>query len=298
MLNRSELPRISIVTPVFNRVEFLEDTIVSVISQGYPDLEYIIIDGGSTDGSLEIIKKYEKAISVVISEPDKGMYAAIQKGFDRSTGEIMAWLNSDDKYKPGSLFMTASIFNDTGVEWISGMSSLFNKDGYCVKTNNLTKWSKSLFWFNDFSWIQQESIFWKRSLWERSGGYVSTDLKYAGDFELWCRFFDHAELYSIYTSLAGFRLHGSQITAEFKSEYETEATNIAGKLIHVKSADKRKYYRLSIFKWLQKAARFSIIFIFLEPFLAKLVEKLHTFPGVIRYNFTEQKWEIASKKRR
>jgi glycosyltransferase involved in cell wall biosynthesis len=292
------LPKISIVTPVFNRVKFLEETILSVISQGYPNLEYIIIDGGSTDGSLELIKKYEKSISVIISEPDKGMYDAIQKGFNLSTGEIMAWLNSDDLFKPGSLFMIASIFNDTRVEWITGMGSLYNGEGYCVKTNNLSKWSKSLYWFNDYSWIQQESVFWKRLLWERSGGRINTDLKYAGDFELWCRFFDHAELYSVYTSFAGFRLHGSQISSEFKKEYEAEAATVAGKFMPATSLEKRKYYRLSVFKWLHRAVKVTLIFKFLEPFLAKVVEKLHAFPNVIRYNFNEVKWEIATKKRK
>jgi glycosyltransferase involved in cell wall biosynthesis len=297
-VSSTTFPKISIVTPVFDRIEFLEDTILSVISQGYPNLEYIIIDGGSTDGSLELIKKYEKSISVIISEPDNGMYDAVQKGFDRSTGEIMAWLNSDDIYKPGSLFMIASIFNDTGVEWISGMGSLYNKDGYCVKTNNLSKWSKSTYWFPDYTWVQQESVFWKRSLWERSGGYINKELKYAGDFELWCRFFDHAELYSVYTSLAGFRLHGSQITSEFKKEYETEAGKVAGKIIPATRDEKRKYFRLLVFKWLQKAAKLTIIFFFLEPFLAKVVEKFHAFPNIIRYNFTELKWEIATKKKK
>jgi glycosyltransferase involved in cell wall biosynthesis len=296
-VDKAKLPKISVITPVFNRKEYLEETILSVISQGYPNLEYIIIDGGSTDGSLEIIKKYEKSISCLVSEPDNGMYDAIQKGFDRSTGEIMAWLNSDDIYKPGCLFMIASIFNDTAVEWIAGMGSLFNKDGYCVKTNNLTKWSKSVYWFRDYTWIQQESVFWKRSLWERSGGHIDTNLKYAGDFELWGRFFDKAELYSVYTSFAGFRLHGSQITSEFKREYETEAAIVAGKIVPVSRNEKRKYYWLSVFKWLKKTAKISFIFRFLEPLLDKVVEKLHAFPKVIRYNFNELKWEIATKKR-
>lgn len=296
-MNNFKLPRISVVTPVFNRVQFLEETILSVISQGYPDLEYIIIDGGSTDGSVDIIKKYENSISFWVSEPDKGMYDAIRKGFEKSSGEIMAWLNSDDLYKPGSLNMTASVFRDTGVEWISGMSSLYNKVGDCVKTNNLMKWSKSLFWFKDFNWIQQESVFWKRSLWERTGGLINTDLKYASDFELWCRFFNYAELYSVYTSLAGFRLHGSQITSDFKQEYNAEARSITTKFRPFTFKEKREYYLLSFFKSLQKVARLSVVFLFLEPFFAKVVEKLHVFPNVIRYNFTENKWEIATKKK-
>lgn len=91
-----QYPRISIVTPNYNKKEFLEKTILSVLSQGYPNLEYIVIDGGSTDGSVEIIKKYEKDLAFWMSEPDEGMYHVIKKGFEHSTGEIMAWINSDD----------------------------------------------------------------------------------------------------------------------------------------------------------------------------------------------------------
>jgi glycosyltransferase involved in cell wall biosynthesis len=297
-VEKQRLPKISIITPVINRVQFLEETILSVISQGYPNLEYIIIDGGSTDGSLEIIKKHEKFISYWVSEPDSGMYHAIQKGFDRSTGEIMAWLNSDDIYKPVSLNMIASIFNDTEVEWITGMGSLYNKEGNCVKTNNLMKWSKSRVWLKDYKWIQQENTFWKRSLWEKSGGSINIDLKYAGDFELWCRFFKHAELYSVHTSFAGFRLHGSQFTTAFKKEYETEACSIAKEFKPVTPNEKRKYYILVLFKSLQWVVKYTLIFLFLEPFVSKIIDKLHDFPKIIRYNFNELKWEIAWKKAR
>ena len=92
-------PKISIVTPSFNHAQFLEETILSVISQNYPDLEYIIIDGGSTDGSVEIIKKYEQYLTYWISEPDNGQSDALNKGFTRATGDIYGWLNSDDLYK-------------------------------------------------------------------------------------------------------------------------------------------------------------------------------------------------------
>lgn len=291
-------PKISIITPVLNRVQFLEETILSVISQGYPNLEYIIIDGASTDGSLEIIKKYERSIFYWMSEPDSGMYHAIQKGFDKSTGEIMAWLNSDDIYKPGCLNMIASIFNDTNVEWITGMNSLYNKDGNCVKINNLAKWSKSRIWLNDYKWIQQENTFWRRSLWEKSGGSINTNLKYAGDFELWCRYFKHAELYSVHTSFAGFRLHGSQFTTAFKKEYETEASSIAKESKPLTLNEKRKYYILVLFKGLQWVIKYTLIFLFLEPFVSKIIDKLHNFPRIIRYNFNELKWEIAWKKTR
>ena len=105
-------PRISIVTPSFNQGKYIEQTIQSVLSQNYPNLEYIIIDGGSTDGTVEIIKKYEQQLTYWISEPDKGQTDAINKGFAKCTGEIFNWINSDDYYSPNSLHIVAEVFSE------------------------------------------------------------------------------------------------------------------------------------------------------------------------------------------
>src|SRR5665647_3247451 len=120
-------PKITIITPVYNRAQYLEATILSVLNQGYANLEYIIIDGGSTDGTIEIIKKYESQLAYWVSEPDQGMYYALQKGFDKASGDIMAWLNSDDMYHANSLFVVADIFSTfEDVDWIMGTPSLYN----------------------------------------------------------------------------------------------------------------------------------------------------------------------------
>lgn len=237
--NMKTFPKISIVTPSFNQAQFLEATIQSILSQNYPNLEYIIIDGGSTDGSVEIIKKYEKYVHFWCSEPDNGHYDALNKGFSRTTGEIMAWLNSDDMHCPWALRTVASIFSTCPqVEWLTTLSPcIWDYHGFCEKVEHIAGYSKEAFlegrclaWVPEsLGWIQQESTFWRRSLWEKAGGYVSTDFALAGDFELWSRFYIHAELYGVPSPLGGFRYQHTQKTFHQK-QYVQEARKIVEKV--------------------------------------------------------------------
>lgn len=218
-------PKISIITPNYNGAKYLEQTIQSVICQNYPNLEYIIIDGGSTDDSVSIIKKYEKQLSYWVSEPDKGLYDAIQKGFEKSTGEIMAWINSDDLYQPNAFFMVAEIFKFDEVNWLQGIPTAYDEMGRTVKVNSVKRWSKLDYYLGNFRWIQQESVFWRRSLWEVSGKKMATEMKYAGDLELWLRFFRHEKLYITSALLGGFRLRTEgQLSFTFMDDYVAEAT--------------------------------------------------------------------------
>ena len=123
-------PKISIVTPSFNQAPYIEETLQSVLGQNYPNLEYVVIDGGSADGSVDIIKKYEDQLHYFVSEKDFGHGHAINKGFAKTSGEIMAWINSDDKYMPWAFNVVAEIFKKfPEVDWIIGYNGIWNSQG-------------------------------------------------------------------------------------------------------------------------------------------------------------------------
>jgi len=202
-------PKISIVTPSFNQSEFLEQTIQSVLSQDYPNLEYVIIDGDSSDGSVDIIKKYENHLHYWISEKDEGHGHALNKGFSHTTGEIMAWMNSDDMYTPWCFKVVSEIFSSfPQIMWISGISSNWNSRGAMFGAKKVTK-NKFDYLLGEYRWIQQESVFWRRELWEKAGGEINQNYKFMVDGELWSRFFLHDPLYSVDSILGGYRIHSS-----------------------------------------------------------------------------------------
>lgn len=228
------LPTITIVTPTYNSERYLEATIQSVLQQNYPNLEYIIIDGDSTDGTLDIIHRYESHLAYWVSEADNGMYDALQKGFARSTGDIMAWLNSDDMYPAWTLRTVANIFADLAhVDWITSIRPLiWNSAGLAVDAMALLGYSKTGFLHGEhlphhegftLEVIQQESTFWRRSLWDTAGATLDTSLRYAGDFELWARFYQHSDLVGVRTPLGGFRQHGDQLSHQAPDAYYQEA---------------------------------------------------------------------------
>jgi glycosyltransferase involved in cell wall biosynthesis len=228
------LPTITVVTPSLNQGQFLEATIRSVLSQGYPKLEYVVVDGGSTDESVEIIRRYENRLHAWISEPDDGQYDAIRKGFELGSGDIMAWLNADDLYFPWALETAASIMSELPqVQWLTSLNpAVWDEAGRCVKVDRMIGYAREAFldgyyvpWGNDSNggWIQQESTFWTRRLWLAAGGRLDDDLKLAADFALWSRFYEHEALYATPALLGGFRLHGSAHRSDDRETYVREA---------------------------------------------------------------------------
>jgi len=179
-------PSISIVTPSFNQAKFLEHAIQSVLCQKYPHLEYIIIDGGSTDGSVDIIKKYENELTYWISEKDNGQTHALNKGFRKATGEIVAWLNSDDIYPPNTFHLVSKEFvKDSKLDIVYGNKAIINEEGV---TLDVLKYTRVLYpmLIAIGSVLPQPSAFWRRNIFERVG-YLDESLHFVMDREFMCR---------------------------------------------------------------------------------------------------------------
>jgi glycosyltransferase involved in cell wall biosynthesis len=201
-------PRICLVTPVYNSGRYIEQTIRSVLAQNYPNLDYFIVDGGSTDNTIEVIRKYEGSISGWISEPDKGMYDAINKGFSSTAGDLMGWISATDQLHAGALSIVGSVFREfPGVEWITGRPTSFSEEGMTIEIGSIPRWSRVGFLAGFNRYIQQECTFWRRSLWTKAGAYVDASRRSASDFELWLRFFRHARLYPVDGLIGGYRYH-------------------------------------------------------------------------------------------
>lgn len=231
-------PRISIVTACYNASAHIEATLSSVLSQNYPNLEYIIIDGGSSDGTVEIIKRFSDRITYFVSEPDGGQYEGIQKGLARATGEILCWLNADDIYMPWTLSVVGEIFAAMpDVNWLTGQPAFLNRrDQMTMNYSGLAAYpqrmiAKGLFNRELGGFLQQESMFWRRSLFETSGGSLDLSLSYAADYELWTRFAKHSELNAAAVPLAAFRkLPGEQRSSVGATIYDAEVAAVMARL--------------------------------------------------------------------
>jgi glycosyltransferase involved in cell wall biosynthesis len=200
------LPLVSIITPSFNQAHFLEETIQSVLGQSYPNLEYIVVDGGSTDGSLEIIQRYAHRLAWWVSETDRGQTDAINKGFARARGQVLAWLNSDDTYQPGAVAEAAAFLQahpQTGM--VYGDANLVDETGQVIGLfpASQTDYRRLR---RGFVHIPQQSAFFRADLWQQVGPLDPT-FYFAMDYDLWVRLAKLAPLQYHPQLWANFRLH-------------------------------------------------------------------------------------------
>jgi len=180
--------KISVITPSYNQGQFLEETIRSVLNQNYPNLEYIIIDGGSTDNSVEIIKKYEKNLSYWISENDKGQSHAFNKGFEKSSGEIIGWINSDDIYYPGAINEAVEIFSKhPEIDIIFSNYYFIDEIGEIIRMRKEIPYDFNIYLWTKGCYHANVAGFFRRKCFEKFG-VLREDLQFGMDYELYLRF--------------------------------------------------------------------------------------------------------------
>ena len=233
-----DLPRITVVTPSFNQGPFLEATMRSVLDQGYPNLEYIVVDGGSTDDSVEIIRRYEPRLAWWVSEKDTGQSNAINKGFARGTGEIFAYINSDDTLAPGSL-MAAAEACQKGHRWITGwVMFLEPEDGQWPQLPRAMETNIDWFLSNP---ICQQATFWAAE-YTRNLGPFWEDMHYAFDYEFWMRLWFVAKVKPLMLrrQMGGFRLHTSSKTVSQWDAFEPDFQRVRSHYRKYLSADEQR----------------------------------------------------------
>jgi glycosyltransferase involved in cell wall biosynthesis len=227
----SDLPRpapiISMVTPSYNQAAFLERTIRSVLDQGYPRLEYIVQDGGSTDGTVDILRHHAASLVHCESAPDRGQAHALNLGFRHATGDILAYLNSDDLLLPGALAKVARFFAaHPGVDVVYSHRLVIDTDDREIGRWILPAHDNAVLVWQDY--IPQETLFWRRRLWERVGGCLDESFQFALDWDLLLRFRDAgARFVRLPCFLGAFRVHAEQKTsARFEELYEPEVSRL------------------------------------------------------------------------
>lgn len=234
--------KISIVTPAFNSARFIQQTLHSVVSQkGDFSIEYIIVDNDSSDETRDIVEQLQQQLSnntfaigcnsvvlTLLSEKDTGMYDAINKGFKSATGDIYAWINSDDIYLPGAFHKVQQVFSQyDDINWLKGITSYINSDSAITRRGHChlyrQDWIRHGVYGRDFYFIQQDSVFWRPWLWEKAGG-VDSGYLLAGDYDLWVRFAAFAPLVSVNAELSCFRQVDGQLSQNIQA-YEDEVSN-------------------------------------------------------------------------
>jgi hypothetical protein len=226
ILIRAPLPTIRLVTPSRNQAPFLAAALDSVLSQNYPALSYVVLDGGSTDGSAAIIGRAARHLTAWRSRPDAGHYPAVAEGLADTDAALCGWLNADDLLHPLALLKVADAFLAAPtVRWITGRPTAFDAAGRVTWVRpDLPAWTPEVFYDGDFrAFIQQESTFFRRDLWQAAGAGFDPAFPLAGDFDLWLRFFKLARLVTVDRLIGGYRRHGHNRAVIHHEQYLAEA---------------------------------------------------------------------------
>jgi O-antigen biosynthesis protein len=287
-------PKLSLVTAVFNGEHYLEETFRSVIGQCYPNLEYIVVNDGSTDGTSRIIQKYAKHISCVIEQENRGLYAALNAGFAKSTGSVLGWINSNDLLHVNGLHIVGSVLSALpSVQWITGWPTYFTDQGYAVIEKRMPRWSRRRFLAGANRFIQQESTYWKRTLWDQAGGQLSTKYRAEGDFELWVRFFRHAKLYTVDGLIGGYRCHPNALSQGNLERYTRTCDEIAdGELATMSGHSLTKLFRQTS-RVMERIPKVRVVW------KRSVVDSLYRLPGPDRppvIRFRDGAWRIGNEK--
>lgn len=225
------LPRITIVTPSFNQAEFLEAALASVHGQAYPNLEHIVIDGGSTDGSVEILERFASRLSHLQIGHDRGQTDALIQGFSRATGDILAWLNSDDLLVPGALGEVAAYFTSHPEDsFVFGDSVWIDRVGRVVKRKREMPFIRSV-WLRTYDYIPQPSAFWRRSLYEDVGG-LDPSFDLAMDADLFARMSERTRLRHVPRIWSHMRAHAGQKNVRLRARSDEEDARIRARYLN------------------------------------------------------------------
>jgi glycosyltransferase involved in cell wall biosynthesis len=220
-----EWPRISVVTVSYNQAKYLPECITSVLGQGYPYLDFVVVDGGSTDGSREILESHAQEFSSLVIEPDRGQSHALNKGFALASGEVVTWLCSDDRLEPGALGAVAEVLARTSCDIVAGGCRVIDEEGRTKTVHHsafvtetvsplsfgdlasfTATWHKALYFY-------QPEVFFTNDLWQRSGAHVKEHLHYAMDYDLFLRFaLAGADVFATRRILGCSRQHSGQKT--------------------------------------------------------------------------------------
>jgi glycosyltransferase involved in cell wall biosynthesis len=285
-------PVISLVTACFNHKDYIATTIESIVSQNYPNLQYVVIDDGSTDGSWEIIQKYKDKL--YHCERLEGyrdtVTVALNYGIKKTSGELMGWLNSDDILLPNSLFTIAKIFSDQPeVDWFTGMASTINQRGELVNSNLRLK-NKYDYLSGNWQVIQQESTFWRRRLWEKSGGALNEQQKWAFDTELWTKFFALTDHYHAATPVGAFRKGMQSKSINNKSSFLVPNEAHLQKMKD--SSSKKDLFLTGFYKWCKRLVRPFMSLVPSRFFYQLPLVKRFTYK-VLQYSFESDKWILT-----